>query len=460
MFAKKKTRLKPEKVKPPASDTDAMIRILTIHGHRFVVGLEWELIKAQRNIMREVRRIGRIRNLDVVAIRQAEAIQAGFAPKTRQKLRGAYSLIVALASLMDGACIAVIPLGKNPQREDEFTLLGRTAKGTIHPGSDRILNRTEIGQAVVDLRQDMAGNRQDVIPVYGDPDVGNWVTDVLDLDAILTPSSIRKDFRLRPLRWGMTKTQLVWLAGTLSVLFVALIFFLNWLDEQELQRAMEIHAQMQQQEEINRQARYEAALDKLRHPWISTSSVQDFLAGCTEGLKKMHLSIEGWELAGMKCDQGAFSANYHRPDNSAVTAEKFVAAIRKMYGMEPEFNITDTSVAAFSIPHTLPPNGDDPMGNMGAQLLKVISLFQSVNIQASFNEGPINDVKQNEQGEEMPLQDWREYTFSVDTIIPPQLVFKNDEFTGVRINTIIYEIGQAHGDLVYKITGSVYGTRN
>ncbi|MDI8752098.1 hypothetical protein MJH54_33255, partial [Salmonella enterica subsp. enterica serovar Montevideo] len=43
----------------------------------------------------------------------------------------------------------------------------------------------EIGQAVVDLRQDMAGNRQDVIPVYGDPDIGSWVTDVLDLDAML-----------------------------------------------------------------------------------------------------------------------------------------------------------------------------------------------------------------------------------------------------------------------------------
>ncbi|EPR1735784.1 type 4b pilus protein PilO2 [Salmonella enterica subsp. enterica serovar Cerro] len=417
MFAKKKFRLRTEKVKSTEnSDADAAIRILKIHGYRFVVGLKWELIKAQRNIMKEVRRIGRIRNLDVVALRQAEAIQAGFAPKTRQKLRGTYSLIVALSSLMDGACIAVIPLGKNSHGKAEFTLLGRTAKGTIHPGSDRILSHDEIGQAVVDLRQDMAGNRQDVIPVYGDPDIGSWVTDVLDLDAILTPGNIRKDFRLRPLRWGMTRTQLLWFVSALFVLLLVLIFYLKWLNEQEQQRAIAIQVKIQQQEEVNRKARYKAALDKLRHP----------------------------------------SASYNRPNNSVATAEKFVEAVRKIYGIEPEVNFKSTSVSVFTLPHTLPPNGDDPMNNMGEQLVKVISLFQSVNIQASFSAVPVNDVKKNEQGEDMPLQDWQEYTFSVDTAVPPQLVFRNDEFTGVRINNIIYEIGQA-GELAYKITGTVYG---
>lgn len=458
MFANK-NRSKPEKVKP-SRPADAAIRILTLHGHRFVVGLEWELIKAQRNIMKEVRRIGRTRNLDVVAIRQAEAIQAGFAPKTRQKLRGAYSLIVALASLMEGACIAVIPLGKNALSQEEFTLLGRTAKGTIHPGSDKILSRSEIGQAVVDLRQDMAGNRQDAIPVFGDPELGGWVTDVLELEAILTPGRIHKDFRLRPLRWGMTKTQWICLSGTLAVLLVALLCYLNWLDEQAQKREMALQAQREQQEEINRKARYQAALNTLQHPWISTASVQDFLAGCEAGLKKLPLSIEGWQLAGVKCDQTGINANYNRPENSAVTAEKFVGAIRRLYGAQPEFNITATSVSTFGIPHRLAPNGDDPMGNMGEQLLKVISLFQSVNIPASFYEVPITDVKQNEQGEALPLQDWREYTFSVETGVPPQLVFKDNEFTGVRVDAIIYQIGQDHGSLTYKITGSVYGARN
>ncbi|MDI4696872.1 type 4b pilus protein PilO2, partial [Salmonella enterica subsp. enterica serovar Montevideo] len=276
------------------------------------------------------------------------------------------------------------------------------------------------------------------------------------LDAILTPGNIRKDFRLRPLRWGMTRTQLLWFVSALFVLLLVLIFYLKWLNEQEQQRAIAIQVKIQQQEEVNRKARYKAALDKLRHPWINTSSVQDFLTGCEVALKRLRLSIEGWELSGMKCDQSGMSASYNRPNNSVATAEKFVEAVRKIYGIEPEVNFKSTSVSVFTLPHTLPPNGDDPMNNMGEQLVKVISLFQSVNIQASFSAVPVNDVKKNEQGEDMPLQDWQEYTFSVDTAVPPQLVFRNDEFTGVRINNIIYEIGQA-GELAYKITGTVYG---
>lgn len=460
MFAKKRFGLRTEIVRrQEKNDADASIRILTIHGRRFVVGLEWELIKAQRNVMKEVRRIGRMHNLDVVAIRQAEAIQAGFAPKSRKKLQGAYSLIVALASLMEGACIAVIPLGKNRDEKDEFTLLGRTAKGTIHPGSDRILSYDEISQAVVDLRQDMAGNRQDVIPVYGNPEIGSWVTDVLDLDAILTPASISKDFRLRPLRWGMTRRQLLFFASTLIISLVALLFYLHLLDVKEQQRNAAIQAQIKHQEEINREARYKAALDKLKHPWINTSSVQDFLAGCEVALKRLKLSIEGWELSDMKCEQDGMSANYNRPNNSAATAENFVGAVRKIYGIEPVINFKNTSVSVLTLPHSLPSNGDDPMGVMGERLVKIISLFQSVNIQASFNAVPIKDVEKNDQGENMPAQDWQEYTFNVDTNNPPQLIFRNDEFTGVRINTIIYEIGQSQGDMTYKITGSVYGSR-
>ncbi len=59
----------------------------------------------------------------------------------------------------------------------------------------------------------------------------------------------------------------------------------------------------------------------------------------------------------------------------------------------------------------------------------------------------------------MPLQDWQEYTFSVDTAVPPQLVFRNDEFTGVRINKIIYEIGQA-GNWPTKLRGRSMANTN
>lgn len=452
MFSKKKPK--------PNDDVDSSIRILKINDKNFVVGLEWELIKAQRTIMKEVKRIGKSRNLDVVAIREAEAIQAGFAPKTKHKLRGYYSLVVALASLMQGTCIAVIPLGVNKQGVEEFTLLGRTEKGTIHPDSDKIHSHDEMAQCVIDLRQQLIGSKQGIsVPVYGDPNAGVFITDVLDLESILLAGNIRKEFRLKPLQWGMTKNQLYGFAATLLMLGVAVFFILQYLNEQEIIKQEAALQLVRQQDEINKNARYKAVLDKLSHPWIKTSSIPVFISGCEDGLKKLNISIKGYQLAMMKCTQDGISANYNRPDNSSVTAEGFVQSVRELYGTDPDVSITQTSMSVFHLPHSLQGNGDDPFQNMGQQLLKVISLFQSVNIPAALMPVSIKDIEKNEFGEDLPLQDWEEYTFDVKTDYPPQLIFKDNEFTGVRVNSIIYEFGQDNGSVSYKITGSVYGKR-
>ncbi|WP_263481252.1 type 4b pilus protein PilO2 [Hafnia paralvei] len=409
--------------------------------------------------MKEVRKIGRARNLDVVAIREGEATQAGFAPRSRQKLRGGYSLIVSLASLLEGSCIAIIPLGMNDKNEQEYTLVGRTEKGAIHPASDAIYVESQLYQVVVDLKQDLRGNQSTEIPVFGEPDKFSWVTELLDLDTLLKPENISKDFKLKPLRWGMTKPQLAGCAIGLVVMCVAAYFVLEYFEEQERIKNIAMQEVIRKQEEVNKNARYQIALDKLKHPWINSSSIPVLLKGCNASLKKFNISIEGWQLATIKCSQDEISANYNRPDNSAVTYDKFVAAVRKLFDTEPSFNITQTSISEFRIENNLLANGDDPMKNIGEQLLTIISLFQSVNIPLALTEVSIKDVEKNEEGEKLPLQDWREYTFNVETRIPPELIFKKGEYTGMRINNIIYEFGQEQGSVSYKITGVVYGKR-
>ena len=453
------SKISRRKTKTATSITESAIRILTISGHRFVIGLEWETIKAQRNKMKEVRKIGRARNLDVVAIREGEATQAGFAPRSRQKLRGGYSLIVSLASLLEGSCIAIIPLGMNDKNEQEYTLVGRTEKGAIHPASDAIYVESQLYQVVVDLKQDLRGNQSTEIPVFGEPEKFSWVTELLDLDTLLKPENISKDFKLKPLRWGMIKPQLAVCAIGLVVMCVAAYFVLDHFEEQERIENIAMQEVIRKQEEINKNERYQIALDKLKHPWINSSSIPALLKGCNASLKKFNISIEGWQLAMIKCSQDEISANYNRPDNSAVTSDKFVAAVKKLFDTEPIFNITQTSISEFRIENNLLANGDDPMKNIGEQLLTIISLFQSVNIPLALSEVSIKDVEKNEEGEKLPLQDWREYTFNVETHIPPELIFKKGEYTGMRINNIIYEFGQEKGSVSYKIKGVVYGKR-
>lgn len=71
---------------------------------------------------------------------------------------------------------------------------------------------------------------------------------------------------------------------------------------------------------------------------------------------------------------------------------------------------------------------------------------------------PIVDKQKNDLGENLPIQDWQEYTFDVDTVIPPQLIFIKNDFKGMRLNTIHYTVDQ-HGTIQYRIKGSVYGNR-
>ncbi|PII85117.1 hypothetical protein BL250_12350 [Erwinia sp. OLTSP20] len=453
MFANKKGAQNPRAAQ--LAD-DSKIHILQFNKRRFVVGLKWETVRTTRNLMKEVRRIGRERKLDVVAIRKSDSTQAGFAPKTRQKLRGGYSLVVTLASLLEGCCIAVVSLGENERGEKLFTLVGKTLKGGIHPYSDEIYKEEELQQYVIDLKSDLRGNNTGMeIPVYSDTDFP-FVTDEIHLKNLLIPKNLKKDYRLKPLTWGMTKNQLI-LLSVAAVMAIGAVAFIEHENEQrEVQKRRAIAAEQLRIETINRDARYKAALAKLKHPWIDTPSVINFLHACQSMGAKIPLSIEGWTPSALECTGGEMNVTLMRPDNSAVTTQAVVDAVKKLLGADTKFFFNQTSIVNFSISEKVKANGDDPVTSSDEQLKKVISLFQSVNIEAAFNAVPVKETEKNEFGEDLPKQDWVEYTFEVNTAVPAQLVFINDDFPGVRIHKINYTLDQNNSSIQYKITGSLY----
>lgn len=433
------------------------IRVININKKRFVVGLQWRTVKSQRNVMKEIKQIGKRDKLDVVAIRQSDAIQAGFAPKSNLKLRGSYSLIVSLASLLEGCCIAVIPVGTNGIKK-EYTLVGRTEKGGIHPYSDEIYLEDEIEQTVIDLKAALRGNRSELeIKIFGDTTEFLWATDSLELESILTVKNLSKDFKLKPLTWGMTKKQIIILLLVLMSILVSLYFVSRHYDEIDRKKQVMLLIEQQRQAEINKTARYKAALAKLSHPWIEKTSAQDFLEQCNSMLYKFDLSIKGWMPTVVNCSDKSISVAYARMANSSAKTIDFVDAVKSMFDVPVDFTYKDTSVSTFSLPIVNKPNGDDPLQDMSVQLLKMISLFQGVNIDVSFGEVPIKDVKTNEMNETLPLQDWQEYTFEFNSAIPPRMIFKDTDLTGVRITNIL--ISKDSGGMKYNVKGEIYGKR-
>lgn len=242
------------KTPAPAQDPGD-IRVMTINHRRFVVGLTWQTIRAQRNPMKEIRRVGKEQGLDLVAVRRSDSIQAGFAPKTRLRLRGTFSLTVALASLLEGCCIAVVPLGEGPDGTQQYTLVGKTERGGIHPWSDKVYAAALLRQTIIDLRGELRGSKSDLeVPVYGDPAVAG-VTAPLDLEAVLSPKQLSKDFRLRPLTWGMTRGQLMTVAAVAALALAGLGFWLHVEGEREAAARAALQREMARQAELNKQAR-------------------------------------------------------------------------------------------------------------------------------------------------------------------------------------------------------------
>ncbi|WP_293648938.1 type 4b pilus protein PilO2 [Pantoea septica] len=446
--------------KPPAPVQDlGDIRVLTINQRRFVVGLTWQTIRAQRNPMKEIRRVGKERGLDLVAVRRSDSIQAGFAPKTRLRLRGTYSLTVALATLLEGCCIAVVSLGEGPDGTVQYTLIGKTERGGIHPWSDKVYSSDLLRQTLIDLRGELRGSKGTLeVPVYGDPAVAG-VTAPLDLDAVLAPKHLSKDFRLRPLTWGMTRGQLMAVATVTVVALAGLVYWHHVESEREAAARAVLQREMARQAELNKQARYKAALAAFRHPWVEQPSVGSFVGQCQQMLDRIPLSIAGWMTVTVVCSQGDVSVQSIRRTNSAATTADYVAAVKKLFGVTPLFSFADTNHASFSLAQTQKPEGDDPMVPADERLMLFISRFQSLNVDLAVSAVAIKDVKQNSEGEDLPLQDWQEYQFSAETDVPPRDIFAGGDFTGIRLSQVTVAINTSDGSVRYKISGSLYGKR-
>ncbi|WP_420800672.1 hypothetical protein [Photorhabdus temperata] len=151
-----------------------------------------------------------------------------------------------------------------------------------------------MSQVIIDLKSDLRGNTTGMeIPVYGDTDRFDFVTAPLELDVLLNPKNLSKDFRLKPLTWGMTKNQLLALGGVLLFVVLGLSLLNQYNEQQEEKLRLSRKIQAEKLEEINRNARYKAALDKLKHPWIGTPSIAEFLASCSQ-LKDKFAFISNW----------------------------------------------------------------------------------------------------------------------------------------------------------------------
>lgn len=398
--------------------------------------------------MKEVKAIGKRENLDVVAIRQNESIQAGFAPKFTVPLKGKYSLAVSLVSLIPGKWLAVIPLNKDDLNTD-YIVMSSTG-GLVMPWTDKIVSQAALEQEVADITSRLSKGEGE-IKVFGDKTF-LWVTDEISLTDLLAVKNLKREFKLKPLTWGLTKKEKYsWLAFFI-LLIIAIYFFNHYLESKENRARLIAEEKQKLADDINKEARYKAALLSLKHPWVDKPSIQYFIQGCDKKIPEIPLSLGGWIPTQVNFFHDKAKVLFAQLEGSSVGTADFKSSVENQFPIMPSFNVKQTGAAVFFLPINNVPEGDDPLLPMSSQLDKLITLLQRHNVTFTLTEVPPPEKKTDEQDIEHPLPNWSEMNFSYDSIIAPRMIFKDVDMSGMRITGISFLINQDSAEIKYKVT--------
>ncbi len=430
------------------------IRVVTYNNKQFVVGLEWRSITGGRNFMKEVKRIGKEEKLDVVAIRQTESVQAGFAPQTDIPLKGKYSFSISLVSLLPGRWIGVFPVAPDDASNNEYIIIA-TSDGIIFPATDKIIMEDEVEQEVNDLKSRLSLG-EGKVEIYGDAKKFFWVTSEISLSEILAAKNLKKEYKLKLLTWGLTKKQIYFFIALFIAALFALYLVNVYLEAKAEEERLERVEARKKAEKINEEARYKASLDSLKHPWVTQASIQNFIKTCDSKLPEIPLSLAGRKPVTLDCSHNSIDVLYERLDGSSVGSTEFKEKVEQLFNTTPSFNMKQPSIVGFSLALDNKPDGDDPVASMSEQLNKFVTLLQRNNIEFTLTDAPSPEKKVDGQGVELPLPDWREIYFSYDSMYPPRDIFKQNNLSGMRVTNIIYVINNDTSEILYKVKGVIY----
>lgn len=431
-----------------------------IGGNVFVSGLLWKSLKKFNAYMTEAREFGKERDLDIVSIRKGQLFQGGFVKKSNGVVKGMYSLAAAVAGqFKEESWIAVFALP-----DGRYALVAGKG-GMILPGCDVVGDRDRI----YDYYRDKCNSMQFRFEGRYIPEDFNDGGKQLDIEELLAPKRLNKEYKLKPLFFGLSNKELT-IIGIGALLVAALaIGALQWksyLDEQEA-----IAAQKRQQEEERKlalleQQRGEALrAEVLRHPWTTMPSFSSFLAACQGETNSLPLSVAGWVFESVNCTGGQIDITYTRTGNSSVN--EFTTAAKAYFESEPAF-VTDGNRAVVNRSLKTVFGGDDPIETQNAAVADFGSYLQKIGIQGQIEIVPYVPPKPpepllpgvNGSNEELPVPDWIENSWSFETNFPPELLLKDMNLQGMRLTEITANLAAAESELSWTIKGRLYARKN
>jgi len=430
----------------------ARVQVLQHRGKSFVTGLRWHPLGSVTGHMKEARQYGREHQLDIVAIRRTPAIiQAGFVAHSDSVTKGMYSLAATLAGQLGDSWIAAWQTAPDL---DQYALVA-VYQGGVISGCDMVGTGAEVRRRVVQQRSRGIQFSHEYLPpefeMGGQP---------LDVEDLLQPEKLKREYRLRPLVFGLSKTELVQFSILAALIAVGVIGWAQWQSHQK-QIAKEAAFQAEQQRlaelaRLQKESGVEQPPQALEHPWAKRPTVEDFLEGCSNVIYQLPLSIQGWQFTSAMCDGTQVLSSYTRSGNS--TADKLIQATQGHFSDRPAF-FDEANSATLKSDISLPAAGDEPLEEAIVMLANLSSWLHSFTQTPTLKEMPVVvPVQPAIPGQPAPPPppppQWKLFELRYTSGLTPLDSLSGAPCQGLRLREIKTQYQAGH--LVWSVIGDLY----
>jgi len=431
--------------------------ILRYHGKSFVSGLDWHPLDSLTGYMKEAREYGRTHEMDIVAIRYApnrqdpRVIQAGFVARSAGAMKGMYSLAATLAGQLGNTWLAAWQV---PGDEPRYALVA-AVDGAIVAGSDLVGSAAEIQRKVAQLQS----RAIDFDEIYLPAEFGQG-GQPLDIEALLQPANLNREYTLRPLAFGLSRSEWIRLALVAGVVVVSLAGYQirkgHQREQERLAAAAAEAARLAELAALNARSTQTQTLQALEHPWAKRPAVADFIATCNGSIDGLPLSIRGWLFTSAQCDGALLSTNYRRQGNS--TTDAFIQATRGHFADQPAF-FDEGNGAALKLTFSPPLAGDDALRPEAQALADLTSWLQTQGLAPTLKPVPVvvpqpPALPGQPAPPPPPPPDYKHFEVTFNSALPPHIVLAGVPSQGLRLREIKTLL---QGDqLAWSVTGDLY----
>jgi len=437
---------------PAAPAADGTVQVLHYHGRDFVTGLVWHPLGSLTKYMKEARDYGREHQMDIVAIRHSgSVIQAGFVARSAGAMKGMYSLAAALAGQLGNSWLAAWAMDPEAER---YALVA-VHDGAVVPGSDRVGSREEIERKLNQLlARSLVFDELYLPPEFdrgGQP---------LDIEALLAPANLRREYRLRPLTLGLSASEATRIGLMAALVLGGVVGWKLWQahKQSEARQAQAlIDAQRQAQLDAMSQATGKAQpLQALEHPWAKQIAPAAFIAGCNGEIDSLPLAMAGWRFDSAQCDGTLVSSVYKRTGTSS--ALDLLAATAGHFADTPGFFDAGNSAALKRDLH-LAVAGDESLTPASTALAELTSHFNRLETALTLRELPVTPAAPPAlPGQPVPPAppppDWKHYEFQYQSALPPAVMLQGLAQPGLRLREIKTQLQGER--LLWSVTGDLY----